>query len=201
MEKDLRVYLPTEKSMLIIPALSFVQFEQSFVFSLLTTHQQEQEGTEISCISQSFCQTVQKHRFLILGELKMKMNAKAHYGLIAAAYIAEQADEGCVTAETISAKYSISVTFLFKVMQDMVKANVLRSKRGPRGGYTLARPAKEITLLEIIEAVDGPISTRLEIVELTKKAQFSIEMEKVCERAFEKAVSILGRAKLSQMVG
>ncbi len=131
----------------------------------------------------------------------MKINAKAHYGLIAAAYIAEQADEGCVTAETISTKYSISMTFLFKILQQMVRFNILLSKRGPRGGYTLARPAKEITLLEIIEAVDGPISTQLELVEQTKKAQFSIEMEKVCERAFEKASSILSRAKLSQMVG
>ena len=131
----------------------------------------------------------------------MKMNASAHYGLIAAAYIAEQADEGCVTAETISAKYSISLTFLFKILQQMVRMNVLVSKRGPKGGFILARPAKEITLLEIIEAVDGPIASQLELVEQTKKAPFSIEMEKVCERAFEKAASIMGRAKLSQMVG
>ncbi len=131
----------------------------------------------------------------------MKISTKAHYGLIAAGYLAEQADEGWIMAETISAKYGIPTLYLLKIMQEMVKANVLRSKRGPGGGYTLARPAKEITLLEIIEAVDGPISTQLEIVELTKKAPFSIEMEKVCERAFEKAVSILSRAKLSQMVG
>ena len=131
----------------------------------------------------------------------MKMNAKAHYGLIAAAYITEQGDESWVTAETISAKYSISVTFLLKIMQEMAKANVLRSKRGPRGGYKLARPAKEITLLEIIEAADGPIASQLELVEQTKKAPFSVEMEKVFMKASEKAASILGRAKLSQMVG
>ncbi len=131
----------------------------------------------------------------------MKISTTAHYGLIAAGYLAEQADEGWVAAETISDKYGISVAYLLKIMKQMVKANVLRSKRGPRGGYTLARPAKEITLLEIIEAVDGPISTRSEMAELTKKAPFSIEMEKVCEMAFQKAVSILSRAKLSQMVG
>ncbi len=131
----------------------------------------------------------------------MKISTTVNHSLIAAGCIAEQADEGWVTAETISDKYGISLAFLFKIIQQMVKANVLRSKRGPRGGYILARPAKEITLLEIIEAVDGPISTQLEIVKLTKKAQFSIEMEKVCEKAFEKAVSVLSRAKLSQMVG
>ena len=131
----------------------------------------------------------------------MKMNTRAQHGLIAAAYVAEQADEGWVTAETISAKYSISLTFLFKILQQMVRMNVLVSKRGPKGGFILARPAKEITLLEIIEAVDGPISTQLELAQQTKKAPFSIEMEKVCERATEKAVSILSRAKLSKMVG
>ncbi len=131
----------------------------------------------------------------------MKMSTTAHYGLIATGYIAEQADEGWVMASTISAKYGIPLEYLFKILQQLVRSNVLLSKRGPGGGYILARPAKEITLLEIIEAVDGPISTQLEIVELTKKAQFSIEMEKVCERSCEKAVSILGRAKLSQMVG
>ncbi len=131
----------------------------------------------------------------------MKISITAQYGLIAAGCIAEQADGGWVMAETISAKYGIPWAYLLKIMKEMVKANVLRSKRGPRGGYTLARPAKEITLLEIIEAVDGPISTRSEMAEQTKKAPFSIEMEKVCTKAFEKATSILSRAKLSQMVG
>ena len=131
----------------------------------------------------------------------MKMNAMAHYGLIAAAYVAEQADEGRVKASTISAKYGIPIEYLIKILQQMVKADILLSKRGPTGGFILARPAKEITLLEIIESVDGPIASHLEMVEQTKKAPFSVKMEKVCERATDKAASILGRAKLSQMVG
>ena len=131
----------------------------------------------------------------------MKMNATAHYGLMAAGYIAEQADKGCVISSTIAKEYDIPILYLLKVMQRMVKANILSSKRGPGGGYTLARPAKEITLLEIIETVGGPIDSHLELAQLAKKAQFSVEMEKVCEKAFEKATSILGKAKLSQMVG
>ena len=131
----------------------------------------------------------------------MKMNAKAHYGLIAAGCIAEQADEGFVLASRIAEEYDIPLEYLFKILQQMVRMNVLLSKRGPKGGFTLARPAKEITLLEIIEAAGGPIASQLELVELTKKAPFSVEMEKVCERASEKAASILSRAKLSQMVG
>ncbi len=131
----------------------------------------------------------------------MKISTTAHYGLIAAGCIAEQGDEGFVLASTISEEFDIPLEFFLKILQQMVRTNVFRSKRGPRGGFTLARPAKEITLLEVIEAADRPIASQLEIVELTKKAQFSIEMEKVCERASEKAASILSRAKLSQMVG
>ncbi len=127
----------------------------------------------------------------------MKMNTTAHYGLIAAGYIAEQADEGWVMASTISKKFDIPLEFLFKILQQMIRTNILLSKKGPRGGYSLARPAKEITLLEIIEAAGGPIATQLELAQMTKKAPFSVKMEKVCERASDKAASILSRAKLS----
>ena len=131
----------------------------------------------------------------------MKISTTAHYGLIAAGCIAEQADGGFVLASTISEKYDIPLEYLFKFLQQMIRMNVLRSKKGPRGGYKLARPAKEITLLEVIEAAGGPISSQLELAQVAKKAHFSVEMEKVCERADDKAVSILSRAKLSKMVG
>ncbi len=131
----------------------------------------------------------------------MKMNTTAHYGLIAAGYIAEHADEGCVMAKTISAKYDISLLYLLRIMKEMVKADVLASRRGRKGGYILARPAKEITLLEIIEAAGGPIASQLGLTQVAKKAHFSVEMEKVFMKAAEKAASILNRAKLSQMAG
>ncbi len=130
----------------------------------------------------------------------MKVSTTAHYGLIAAAYIAEHADEGCVMASRISAKYGISLLYLLRIMKEMVKANVLIGRRGRKGGYILARPAKEITLLEIIEAAGGPIAGQLELAQLAKKARFSVQMEKVCLRASEKAASVLSKAKLSQMI-
>ncbi len=131
----------------------------------------------------------------------MNISTAARYGLMAAGYIAEHADEGWVKAKAITSKYGIPMECLIKILQQMARVNILLSKRGPTGGFTLARPAKEITLLEVIEAADGPIASQLELVELTKKAQFSVEMENVCKKAFEKAASTLSRAKLSQMVG
>ena len=131
----------------------------------------------------------------------MKISATAHYGLMSAGCIAEQTDEGWVMANPISAKYDIPLECLFKILQRMVRANILLSKRGPGGGYTLARPAKEITLLEIIEAVDGPIASQLELAVIANKSQFSVNMESVFVKASEKEASILSRAKLSKMVG
>ena len=72
----------------------------------------------------------------------MKINTTAHYGLIATGYIAEQADEGWVMASTISAKYGIPLEYLFKILQQLVRNNILLRKRGPGGAYTLARQAK-----------------------------------------------------------
>ncbi len=117
----------------------------------------------------------------------MKIKTASHYGLMAAGCIAEQADGGWVMAKTISAKYGIPLEYLFNILQQMVKANILLSKRGPTGGFTLARPAKEITLLEIIEAAGGPIASQLELAQVAKKAHFSVEMEKVFMKASEKA--------------
>ena len=131
----------------------------------------------------------------------MKINTTAHYGLIAAGCIAEQADEGLVMSNTIAEEYDIPLEYLLRIMKEMAKANILLSKRGPGGGYTLARPAKEITLLEIIEVAGGPISSQLNMAELTGNAEFSVNMEKVFMKGYEKAASILSRAKLSQMVG
>ena len=136
-----------------------------------------------------------------MGELRIKINRTAHYGLISAAYTAQNAETDRVTSSKISKEHNIPLDYLIKLLQRMVKANILRSKRGPKGGFTLARPAKEITLLEIIEASGGPISSQFALAELAGNAEFSIEMEKVFIKASEKAASILSRAKLSQMVG
>ena len=131
----------------------------------------------------------------------MYIGTATRYALITAGYIAQYANEGTVLSTTICKEYDIPHDHLQKILQRMVKANILRSKRGPKGGFALARPAKEITLLEIIEAEGGTIASKLELAEMTNKAQFSVNMESVFVKGTEKAASILSRAKLSKMVG
>ena len=65
-------------------------------------------------------------------------------------------DKG-TTAAVIAEKYELPPAYAAKIMGQLAKANIFRSDRGPMGGFTLARPANKITLLEIFEAVNGQL--------------------------------------------
>lgn len=131
----------------------------------------------------------------------MKISRSTGYALVAVGYIAQNYKEGAVLAARVSKEYDIPLEYLLKILQQLVRANVLTSKRGPRGGFYLAREAEEITLLEIIEAVDGPLMTRLHLSEQTNSAPFSLKMEAICKKATEEVKSIYGSAKLSSFLG
>ena len=131
----------------------------------------------------------------------MKISSKTMgYALVAAGYIAQHHQEGTVEASLISKEYNIPLLYLFKVLEKLIKANILRSKRGPGGGFSLTRPAKDITILEIIEAVDGPMLQNLQLTKHTNKNPFILKMEEVCQSATEKEREIYSKAKLSEML-
>jgi Rrf2 family protein len=131
----------------------------------------------------------------------MKISRSTGYALVAVGYIAMNYKEGAVLAARISKEYGIPLEYLLKILQQLVRANVLRSKRGPRGGFFLARPAESITLLEIIEAVDGPLHSHLHLAEQTNNAPFSMKMEDICRKATDEVKGIYEKAKLSKMLG
>jgi len=130
----------------------------------------------------------------------MKISRSTGYALVAVGYIAQNYLEGAVLAARVSREYDIPLEYLLKILQQLVRANVLRSKRGPRGGFFLARVAEEITLLQIVEAVDGPMISHLHLAEQTNSAPFSLKMEAVCRKATDEVKSIYGAAKLSDLI-
>ncbi len=130
----------------------------------------------------------------------MKISRSTGYGLIAVGYIAKHQDQKIILSQTISKEYDIPLEYLLKILQQLVRANVLRSKRGPRGGFSLAKSTKKITMLQIIEAVDGPMISRLNLAEQTHGEKFSVRAEKTYEKAIAQARSVFEKTKLSNLI-
>ena len=86
----------------------------------------------------------------------MRLSARADYALRAAIEIAS-IGEGHVTADQVARTQQIPVKFLETILTQLRRAGLVRSQRGPDGGFWLARPADEISLADIIRAIDGQL--------------------------------------------
>lgn len=86
----------------------------------------------------------------------VRITEPASLSLHAAALLAKQGGER-ITNQEIAAVLQVSEHHLAKVMQQLVRAGIVKSTRGPSGGFQLARTADEITLLDLFEAVEGPL--------------------------------------------
>ncbi len=130
----------------------------------------------------------------------MKLSGAIGYGLLAVAYIAQNKDQGLIVSQDVSKKYNIPLDHLFKIMQRLVRANVLRSKRGPRGGFSMARPATKITMLDIVEAVEGTFDISLGFEECAPRDKFATKTERVYAKAVAQYRAELKKAKLSDLI-
>jgi len=88
----------------------------------------------------------------------VRVSAKADYALRACIELAAAEGEGHVKGERIAQAQEVPLKFLENILGDLRHAGLVRSQRGAEGGYWLARPAAEITLAEIIRAVEGPLA-------------------------------------------
>ncbi len=87
----------------------------------------------------------------------LQISEAASLALHSMAIVAQAGDEN-VTAKEITQATGFSQAHLAKVLQRLTKAGLLKSERGPKGGFALARPAKSITFLEIYETIEGPLT-------------------------------------------
>ena len=88
----------------------------------------------------------------------MKISAKSDYALRAATVLASSPG-GPVKAEAMATSQGIPQKFLENILTDLRQAGLVRSQRGSEGGYWLARPAEQITVADVIRAVDGPLAS------------------------------------------
>lgn len=86
----------------------------------------------------------------------MQITRQADYAVRAVLYLARNGDQRTATS-MIAEKQRIPPSFLAKIVSQLSIAGLLHTSRGARGGVALARDAKDITLLEVVEAIDGPI--------------------------------------------
>src|SRR5438132_17189 len=91
----------------------------------------------------------------------MKLSSKGRYGVRALFDIAFNGADAPAQIKDISVRQGIPPRFLEQIFQDLRRAGLITSRRGPRGGYQLARDAEAIRLGDIVRALDGPIGALL----------------------------------------
>ena len=88
----------------------------------------------------------------------MKVSLRATYGIMAAVDLAMHVGTAPVQAKTIARRQAIPARFLEQVLHGMKKAGLVTSLRGAQGGYVLSKKPSEVSVVEILEALDGPLS-------------------------------------------
>jgi Rrf2 family protein len=88
----------------------------------------------------------------------LRLSKKADYALMAMKHLALHSDRGASSAREIAEQYDIPIELLAKVLQRLVRRGLLVSHHGTRGGYRLARQAGLVSVADVIQAIDGPVT-------------------------------------------
>jgi Rrf2 family protein len=129
----------------------------------------------------------------------MKLTRASSYALHAVAFMAAQKHDRPVASHNIAQARNIPERFLLKVLKPLVSARVLLSIKGPNGGYRLAKPAGDITMLEILEAVDGPIRGQAPLIE-DSNTPLNNKLEAICKQTADQTRKHLEKIKLTELV-
>jgi Rrf2 family protein len=115
----------------------------------------------------------------------MKLTRASSYALHAVVFMASQKQNRPVASHHVAKLRGIPERFLLKVLKPLVSARVLHSIKGPHGGYRLAKPAADITLLEVVEAVDGPIRGLAPLSQIQGDGHLDRKLENICNQSAE----------------
>ncbi len=87
----------------------------------------------------------------------LRFTKRADYGLMAIHYIAIHEDRGAVSAKRIAEEFHIPPELLAKILQRLAKKQLIASQNGPKGGYVLAQRPTEISVGDVVRALEGPV--------------------------------------------
>ena len=129
----------------------------------------------------------------------MKLTRTSKYAICALVALARQDSKRFVASHLLAAAAGVPQKFLLKVLKPLVDAKVLRAFRGVNGGYRLVKPALDITLLEVVETVEGPIRGVVPEIEGSHSG-FEQKLQAVCQQAAEQLRAALRSVRLSDLV-
>jgi Rrf2 family protein len=130
----------------------------------------------------------------------MKLSRASRYAIHAVVYLASRKGDSLVGSQDIARLLGITENRLVRILKSLVAARILWSLRGPGGGYRLVRPASRISLLDVIEGVDGPL--RSVVIPLTRPGQEMVErrLELICEQMAEWTRSVLDKILITDLL-
>src|SRR5438128_4173354 len=132
----------------------------------------------------------------------MRLTRASSYALHAVVFMAAQKHQNKpVASHHIARARGVPERFLLKVLKPLVSARVLHSIKGPNGGYRLARSANEISMLEVIEAVDGPIRGMAPLSQAQRDGHLDRKLENICNHSAEALRKHLQRVRVSDLLG
>ena len=108
------------------------------------------------------------------------LTRKTDYALVALAYLARW-EQGCVSARDISDRVRIPLPMLMGILNQLARQGLVISTRGVKGGYRLARGPEQITLAQLIDAVEGPVRLTMCCTGDDERAMSECELEAVCD--------------------
>jgi Rrf2 family protein len=88
----------------------------------------------------------------------LRLSKKADYALMAMKHLATRSDTSSSSAREIAEQYDIPVELMAKVLQRLARRGLLTSHQGTRGGYRLSKASSAISVADIIQAIDGPLT-------------------------------------------
>ena len=129
-----------------------------------------------------------------------KLSKKADYGLIAMKHLATHRQEHACSASEIAEEYGISATLMAKVLQKLAKQGLVAAKHGSTGGYQLSRKPDQISALEVLTAIDGPVLiTSCVTSHGNCDATDRCSVREPLRRVNESILHVLGTVTISQM--
>jgi Rrf2 family transcriptional regulator, iron-sulfur cluster assembly transcription factor len=130
----------------------------------------------------------------------MQLTRSGEYGLKGMVFLAAQPRQQFSLVSEVSKQGNIPERFLAKIFQRLSKVGLLRSIRGARGGFALGKPASEITMKAVIEAIEGPIAlNRCLLREGECEEEPGCPLHGVLEEAQERFVEVLERTTMEDL--